>query len=116
MALGLFGETEWQRRINLVFNRGFVNFDGNFVCFQILVPVMIALLDALLVPFFVSRLLCTVVESYQTQTLLVRMAFPSYFLVRILAVVGVRVYVALAKLHNEIRDSRYLLGTELTNR
>ena len=111
-----FGESEWSRRIRRVLRDGFANFNTAFIITQVLVPLLVPLLDALLVPFFVSRLLCVFVQSYHTQTLISRYVY--------LAAVGLcllgwllRAAVShLGKVYEQLVDSRYLLGTELANR
>ena len=70
-------------------------------------------------PFFISRTLCLFVlkeRSYALQTLVTRFSFIGYLIgsqmIGLLEWVGKR----LIKLHNDIYDSRFLVGTELTNR
>ena len=53
--------------------------------------------------------------AYAVQTALVRHSFALYAALRVSAVATDKVCGYVAGLYNEIRDSRYLVGTELTN-
>eukprot|EP01041_Mallomonas_annulata_P006604 gene6604-13369_t len=118
VMLGAFGDNEWMRRFHLVVIRGLTNLDVYFILNKIFFPILIILLDHLVTPFFFARLLgmCIGMNSYVTKTLLVRFSFSFYVFLKLSWWGSLKLYAMLKKLHNEIRDSRYLLGTELTNR
>lgn len=96
--------------------RGFEQFDAMHAVSTILLPVCVILLDFLLVPHFLARAACVLVPSYLARTLMMRFCYHTYIMIRIAVYVAYRVAVTLVKLHNEVRDSKYLIGTRLTNR
>jgi hypothetical protein len=86
---------------------------------DIIFPVLFLLLDHTLTPYFFSRVLGAVYASGDSSTLLqsliIRYCYASYILLKlVLAACG---YFAdhLRKVHDDIRDSRYLVGQELAN-
>lgn len=96
--------------------RGFEHFDAAHALNNILCPVCLMLLDVLLVPHFLARIACAFVPSYLARTLLMRFCYHAYILTRIAVYAAYGVATTLVKLHNEVRDSKYLIGTKLTNR
>jgi len=105
----------WHRRFQRVFSRGLAGIDARYITVEIIVPAVLFLLDFLLTPFFVARVAGLFVSSYAVQTALVRHSFALYAALRVSAVATDKVCTYVASLYNEIRDSRYLVGTELTN-
>ena len=97
-------------------NRGFAQIEALFIIREIFIPTTIFLLDLLLVPYFVARFLSFFLESYATQTMLVRYSYALHLGLHVVAHFAHYAYSFLVSLHNEIRDSRYLVGTELANR
>ncbi len=107
----------WQIRFETVLNRGFVNIDVWYIVSNIIVPVCLSLLDMLVIPFFAARVVGSVfLTSYTHRSLLVRHSFGTYLLLRALMKLGGSCVGLMRKKYDEIRDSRYLLGSELTNR
>lgn len=96
--------------------RGFEQFDATHALRTILCPVCIMLLDLLLIPHFLARVTCAFVPSYLLRTLVMRFCYHAYILLRIGAYAAYCAVTTLIKLHNEVRDSKYLIGTKLTNR
>lgn len=96
--------------------RGFAQFDAGTTLFKVVLPVTATLLDFLLVPYFLARVACLFVQSYLLRTVLVRFSIHIYIVMRVLIFAVRHVYTYLTTLHNELRDSRYLIGTKLTNR
>jgi len=79
-------------------------------------PVILMLLDLLATPYFIARLAgAALTTCYGTQTLIVRYSFVSYFCLYVSAYAFGAVHEQLRRVYNEIRDSRYLVGTELAN-
>ncbi len=113
---GLFGELELRNQMEMVVIRGFAQFDAAASLQRVVCPVLLHLLDLLLVPYFFARCLCLVTPSYYVRTLMLRYCFHVYIATLGLGHVGYHVIVAIVKLHNEVRDSKYLIGTKLTNR
>ena len=114
---GIFGDMEIRTHLEMVIIRGFAQFDATHCLHAIVFPVLVLLLDVLLVPYFASRLLCLVLpQSYLLRTVLIRFSVHLYVTVRIILYVSYNVVKNLVKLHNEVRDSKYLVGTKLTNR
>ena len=107
---------EWSIKFHRVIDSGMENFDSVFIITSILSPITFWLLDFLLVPYFIARLLCYFTSSYALQTSLVRNSYGTYLLVRVLYKLAKIAYVRLMKFHDEVRDSKYLLGQELRNR
>lgn len=121
LMIGPFAGEEFQRIMERLIghwmNRDFNRLlDIKLIVFSFLAPVIVQLLDYLCIPYFLSRLLGLMCKSYQIKTLLVRFSFVTYFALRMSLIAAAYVYGILKKWHNDIRDSRYLIGTELTNR
>jgi hypothetical protein len=106
----------WRVKFERVMTRGVANIELKFITFEIIIPTITWLLDFLLIPYFISRLICYFITSYTIQTIIVRYSFLVYFVLRITVFVSKKMYISLEALHNEMRDTRYLVGTELTNR
>ena len=114
--MGLLGENEWKRKWLRLFDQGVTNIDIRFVFLEILIPLVIMCLDHLLVPYFVSRTICFYIPSYETQTIVTRYSFLVYFMIFKLFDSMTAVFIYFGGLYNQVRDTRYLIGTELTNR
>lgn len=102
--------------MEMVVIRGFAQFDAAASLQRVVYPILLHLLDLLLVPYFVARCLCLVTPSYYLRTVMLRYCFHVYIATLGLGHVGYHVVAAIVKLHNEVRDSKYLIGTKLTNR
>jgi len=113
---GLFGELELRNQMEMVIIRGFAHFDAAQSLQRVVYPILLHLLDLLLVPYFIARCLCMVTPSYYLRTLMVRYCFHVYIAALVLMHVSYHLVVAVVRLHNEVRDSKYLIGTKLTNR
>lgn len=97
-------------------NGGLEQLETIYIATHIVIPVIIWSLDFLLIPYFISKCLCCFVSSYTYQSLLVRYSYSIYSMIRIGLFFGQKLYKNMIRLHDEMRDSRYLVGTELTNR
>lgn len=113
---GMFGDIPLRLQFEHILIRGFVQFDAYSALRHVLLPVTAFLLDLILVPFFYSRLLCMYVDSYLLRTVFVRYSIHGYIAASALWRVLRTSYAYIISLHNEIRDSRYLIGTKLSNR
>lgn len=113
---GLFGDIPLRTQFEHVLIRGFAQFDAATTFNKVVVPVTATLLDFVLMPFFLSRLVGMKLQSYQMRTLAARYSIHGY--IALLALwKGLRAtWTYVNSLHNEIRDSRYLIGTKLSNR
>ena len=88
-----------------------------FICREILAPIFIALADFVVVPYFFARMGGLIFNfSYEVKSLLVRYSFVLFAFLRVVAHSCCDLVTFVTRLHNEIRDSRYLVGTELRNR
>jgi hypothetical protein len=117
LLLGGFGENAWRARFERVINQGFLRMDIVFIFNDIVSPVFFTLADFVIIPYFLARLAGVVLDlSYETKSLIIRYSFASFAFLRIAAHTFKDMMAMLTKLHNDIRDSRYLVGTELTNR
>lgn len=116
MLAGVFGDTPLRDELEMVLIRGFAHFDLKLFISRIFLPLLIPLCDVVFVSFFVARALGVALDaSYEWRTIFVRFSLHSYILLKIVIIVSVAAVKYLVNLHNEIRDSRYLIGTELTN-
>jgi hypothetical protein len=117
IMVGAFGESEYRTRLERVMRMGFARINTWEIATGIIAPVIVFLCDFLFVPFFVARTIAAFyLDSYYAQTILVRFAPLTYLLSKIALVFTVKVYKYLVTVHDEIRDSTYLIRTELTNR
>ncbi len=96
--------------------RGFAHFDFIHFMKHVFLPVTIPLLDMVLFPFLLARLAGYLFDDYVVQTALVRFSLHGWIVLRFLYAGLKNVVKRIVSLHNEIRDTRYLVGTELTNR
>mmetsp|Transcript_13517 Transcript_13517/g.20306 ORF Transcript_13517/g.20306 Transcript_13517/m.20306 type:complete len:1060 (-) Transcript_13517:77-3256(-) len=117
LLVGAFGESLWRDRFSRVIRSGFSGVDFTFILVEIICPILMFLIDRLVLPYFFARILgLACVDSYAYRTLVMRFSFPLYFVSQFVFMGIARVKHAVINLHNDIRDSMYLLGTELKNR
>ncbi len=105
-----------RNHLEMVMIRGFVHFEFRHFMSKVLFPVARPLLDLALIPGFAGRLIGMHVQCYYLRTLLSRFSLHLYVLLRTIIFVVHSLIKQSIALHNEIRDSRYLVGTRLTNR
>ena len=128
-ALGLVSLKVWTRCILLiddnalrnnierVINLGVERINLTFTFREIIFPVLFNTSDFILIPYFFSRLAGVYFDlPYEMKSKLVRLSFVMYLLFRLFVFSMKEIYSILKKKYNDIRDSRYLIGTELTNR
>lgn len=113
---GVFGDIEMRNHLEHIIIRGFAQFDATHTLKMVVLPTILALMDFVAVPFFAARLCTMFLPSYMWRTLVVRFSYHTYIALRLCAHLATRLVEYLVRLHNEIRDSRYLIGTRLTNR
>lgn len=113
---GVFGEVDLRNQLEMLMIRGFQNFEFHHFFFKVYLPIVIPLMDLVCIPFFLARWVGMYSESYLIRTLLVRYSMHIYIGLRCLWSLLCTLVQYLVNLHNEIRDTRYLLGTELANR
>ena len=113
---GMFGDIPLRLQLEHILIRGFVQFDASNALRKVFLPVTSFLLEMILVPFCCSRLLCMYVNSYLLRTVIVRFSIHGYIALTVLWKVARTSYAYIVSVHNEIRDSRYLIGTKLSNR
>ena len=113
---GLFGDIDLCLRLELILIRGFAQFNALSCLRHVVAPTLLVLCDLLLVPYFCARLACMFLSSYLLRTLLVRFSYHAYVALRVVTYLSYHLAAYLVKLHNEVRDSKYLIGTKLTNR
>jgi len=113
---GVFGDVPLRDELEMLLIRGFAHFDLKLFISRIFLPLLIPLCDVVFISFFAARALGMVLDaSYEYRTIYVRYSLHTYLLLKIVIKVSVAAVKYLINLHNEIRDSRYLIGTELTN-
>ena len=123
MTLGFFGaDYTWKRRFDRILNEGLRRVSFSFIFFELMCPVLRVLLDYLLIPYFLSVSVLKVAPfleydmDYIVQNLLVRYSYAVFFLVRaVYFSCGVLISYMQERL-DAIRDAKYLLARELTNR
>lgn len=113
---GMFGDIALRLQFEQILIRGFAQFDAWSALVNVIIPVTRRLFDLLLIPFFAARTATIFIQSYFLRAMLVRYSVHIYIGLRILYFALRYVYQYLVTLHNEVRDSRYLIGTKLTNR
>lgn len=119
VIVGAVGDPDgpFRRALERIMEQGLVRLDMAMVLGEVIMPVILALGDYLVTPYFVSRTLCLFfVESYYIKTLVTRFAPLAYLAVRVLAGVFRGAASSLRRLYCEIRDEKYLLRTQLVNR
>jgi hypothetical protein len=117
VVYGMVGDILWRLRFQLLILRGFERIDFTFTLFHVMVPILTTLLDHLLIPYCLARFVgLWYLDSYLQRSLIMRYSFCLYFTLRLAIQSYGYLVEKLRKLHNDIRDSRYLLGTELNNR
>lgn len=114
---GLIGMPTMRRRMNRVMNHGITHIDFTFVLREILFPVIWNLLEYLAVPYVFGRVIgLAVTTDYDARSLIMRFSFVTYMCVLLAYDACIAMKSSIVKLHNDILDARYLVGTELTNR
>lgn len=114
---GLFGEIPLRTELEMLLIRGFAHFDLHIFLHRVYLPMLLPLCDAVFVPFCLGRLVSMYVgQDYILRTATARFSLHAcavlWLLVRLVSYAAM----FLVKVHNEIRDTRYLVATELTNR
>lgn len=116
VLVGIIGGNDWRVRLERVLNLGFQRIDIQYIFQEIISPVAILVMDLLAFPYTTGKLFSLFSESYSTRSLIMRYSFITFLSL----VVAFHAAFYMAKLvkhmHDEFRDSRYLLGTNLTNR
>jgi E3 ubiquitin-protein ligase MARCH6 len=110
------GDNVWKRNFEMIIADGFTRINAIFILREVMIPLIIILLDPIMFPYFIGRSISVFLVSYQHKTILIRYSYLFYFAIRVVYYVYKYVRGLLSRLHNEIRDSRYLVGTELKNR
>jgi hypothetical protein len=113
---GVMGDIDLRTQLEMLLMRGFLHFDLQHFLQKIFLPIVLPLLDLACIPFFCARLAGCFVSSYMLRTLFVRLSGHGYILLRCVFYLLFNSLNYLVTLHNEIRDSRYLVGTQLANR
>lgn len=121
--MGFLGENStWKRRFDRVLIAGLQRTPFSFIFEELMLPIMKILLDLLLLPYFTSvsvlkiGVMANIDISFVVQNLLVRYSYSIFFLVRSVSFVSSAATDYLQKKLNDIRDAKYLLSRELTNR
>lgn len=123
VIMGLFGDNvAWKRRFDRLLNEGIRRADFNFIFTELIIPIMTILLDYLLVPYFfgvsVGKMsgLLEFEMSFQLQNLCVRFSYGVYALLNLINFIICVLWEYGKRKYNEIKDAKYLLARELTNR
>lgn len=124
LLVGGLGD-EWRNKFEHVMVLGFANIDIYYIVKEIFIPIILNLMDMIIFPFAISKIIiilmlnCGIEElniSYETQNLIVRFSYVGYVVFLVIKNLLKKCYKNLVNVYNEIRDSRYLVGIELSNR
>lgn len=110
------GDIDLRTHLEMLMIRGFLHFDLKHFMDKVYLPIVLPLMDLVCIPFFAGRCLSMLTVNYTYRTLLVRYSSHMYIICRCLVYLARAAINYLVTLHNEIRDSRYLVGTQLENR
>ena len=113
---GVFGDIPMRTHLEHIFIRGLEQFDATVVLVNVVLPVLTILLDFTVVPHCMAQLAGLTVRSYLLRTVLVRFCLHIYIASRLTFYFVREAQRYLVTVHKEIRDQRYLVGTQLTNR
>ena len=118
LLVGLFGENNiWRTRFRRVLDEGILNIDLTFIINDIITPLYLLILDHLVFPYFIARSFgLWFTQSYSLKTIFVRFSFLTFLAFKMWIKLSSIILDYLGKLHTEILDSKYLVGTELKNR
>jgi E3 ubiquitin-protein ligase MARCH6 len=116
---------EWRDKFEHVMVLGFSNIDVYYILKEIFIPIMLNLMDMIIFPFVISKVIVIIMLnsgieelniSYEIQNLIVRFSYIGYVVFLVANNLLKKSYKNLVNVYNEIRDSRYLVGIELSNR
>ena len=115
------GETYvWKVRFDRVINEGLSRIPFNFIFIELMVPALVVWLDTLLIPYFlgstVGYLLKDKYLDYFWRNILLRYSYLMYMAQKAVVYLYHHLAAYATKTYNEIRDSKYLLTRQLTNR
>jgi hypothetical protein len=116
VLIGAVGGEEWRVKLERVMHLGIERIDVAFIFGEVITPIALQLLDQLLVPYFLGKLVGLFFADYLLKSCLMRFAYVAYLAFRLLCRMAAFVVRLIVRIHNEFRDARYLLGTELANR
>jgi hypothetical protein len=114
--LGAFGDTLWKRRFDRVRQNGVTNVQFWETFREVFIPMFMGIGDYLFVPYLVGKLAATYFRSVPMASRLFRYSFAFHMAMRLMLELAELVIGQVRRLHDQIRDSRYLLGVELSNR
>ncbi len=119
-VLGVFGENDWKRRFDRVWNEGLGRLTFAFIFHELTTPALLVLGDVTLVPFFVgvsaARISGFFGVDYAIYNGILRYSYLFILLLRFSFYCASYIAAYATKIYNDIRDSKYLVAEELTNR
>ena len=119
-VLGVFGENEWKRRFDRVWNEGLERLPFAFIFYELTSPAVFALGDFTLVPYFLgvsaARVSGYFGVKYAIHNCIVRYSYLCMLFVKLSLHCASYIAAYTTKIYNDIRDSKYLVAEELTNR
>jgi hypothetical protein len=113
---GVFGELELRNHLEMTLIRGFIQFEFFHFLKRLFFPILLPLMDLIFIPYCFAKSAGMLMDSYLYRTMMIRYCIHIYICLRVLWYVVFTSFQYAINLHNEIRDNRYLLATELTNR
>ena len=124
VLVGLFGDIDMRVSLEVIVMRGFAQFDAWYCIRSVIIPVSLRLLDYSLVPYLVSL----TIQKGANHFFFIPVAYIPfidhfhhwryhvYVALRIVLFTCETTYKYIIRIHRQVRDSKYLIGTQLHNR
>ena len=124
VLVGLFGDIDMRVSLEVIVMRGFAQFDAWYCIRSVIIPVSLRLLDYSLVPYLVSL----TIQKGANHFFFIPVAYVPfidhfhhwryhvYVALRIVLFTCETTYKYIIRIHRQVRDSKYLIGTQLHNR
>lgn len=124
VLVGLFGDIDMRVSLEVIVMRGFAQFDAWYCIRSVIIPVSLRLLDYSLVPYLVSL----TIQKGANHFFFIPVAYIPfidhfhhwryhvYVALRIVIFTCETTYKYIIRIHRQVRDSKYLIGTQLHNR
>jgi len=121
VLVGLFGDIDMRVNLEVVVMRGFAQFDAWYCVRNVVIPVTLQLLDFSVVPYLLSITIqrghVFIPQEYLPLfDLLHDWRYHVYVFLRITLLATKSAYKYIVRIHRQVRDSKYLIGTQLHNR
>jgi len=121
VLVGMFGEIEMRVSLEVIVMRGFAQFDAWYCIRNVVFPVSMILLDFSLAPYLISLTLqkgqhFIPLGLTPFTALFHHWRYHVYVSLRMLLLTCQTTFKSIVQIHRQVRDSKYLIGTQLHNR